>query len=102
VSNTQHVLNSLSSTRSGIDPPTSTTASSRARLDRSAVDGEASPSMSSAYTGKESLAYGQFHISGSTTCVAPTQREVHARVKRHGMALALKPTRVLGYQLSSL
>eukprot|EP00959_Pyramimonas_sp_CCMP1952_P376391 7884119-Pyramimonas_sp.AAC.1 len=63
-----------------MDPPTTTTPSSRATsvwrhtgarkgnaLESIKADGDSPMSISSAYSGKLLLEYGQFHISGSTT-----------------------------------
>mmetsp|Transcript_13846 Transcript_13846/g.26599 ORF Transcript_13846/g.26599 Transcript_13846/m.26599 type:complete len:201 (-) Transcript_13846:119-721(-) len=69
--NTQHVLYSLSFCLSGIEPPMTYTESSFARFDRAFAEGESSLSISSAYVGKLSLEYGQFHISGRTMMLAP-------------------------------
>ena len=67
----QQVLYSLPLLLSGIDPATNVTPFSLADADISDTDADDPASMSSAYFGKLSLEYGQFHISGRTTSFAP-------------------------------
>ena len=67
----QQVLYSLPLLLSGMEPATSVTRFSLADADISDTDAEDPESMSSAYFGKLSLEYGQFHISGRTISFAP-------------------------------
>lgn len=67
----QQVLYSLPLLLSGIDPATSVMPAFFAESDIAETDADFPSSMSSAYFGKLSLEYGQFHISGRITSLAP-------------------------------
>lgn len=67
----QQVLYSLPLLLSGIDPATSVMPAFFAASDIAEIDADFPASMSSAYFGKLSLEYGQFHISGRITSLAP-------------------------------
>ena len=67
----QQVLYSLPLLLSGIDPATSVMPASFAESDIAETAREFPASTSSAYFGKLSLEYGQFHISGRMTNLAP-------------------------------
>ena len=68
LSNIKQVLYSLSPTRSGTEPPTRITPFSRAHRDMASL---ACPFSASAKGRKYSFEYGQFHISGRATTLAP-------------------------------